>query len=293
MKKFTLTLTFLSVFIFGPIPQDLAKAGDDEFNASGYGVQRTEQEDKLTIPLEKLEEVWAYLKGKYVADKEGLKKLDPLFTSYAEEEEFTDVYFDSPDFKLLETESGVRHRKRINLTDPEDHKSGRELMQVKLNHISENKFERGEIKFDIKHYEDPESAEDLHPMLGIVKKSHRKEFKEVLRGIGLNPVEMKPVLTVKDHRRRVYILKNRNPFISLSVDHVTSELGGKKAEFSEIEPELNEIIFTDADAETKKYMEGTNAKIIGDLLEKFPFIKRDLTPKYNKSFNQLKEQGAF
>jgi adenylate cyclase class IV len=268
-------------------------AADEEFDAHGFGVPRTEQEERLAIPVEKVQEVWSYLQNRYVTDIEHLQKMDPLFSSYASEEDFSDTYFDTSKRQLLQMQGGVRHRKRINLTNPEDPKSGRELIQLKVSGVSNNQLERGEMKFEVKYYDNKKSIDDLHPMLGIVKRSQRDQLKSELTRLGLDPYDMSPVLTIKDRRRRVYILKDKKPFISISLDHATSEVGGKKAEFAEVEEELNEIAFTEASAETKQYMESINAIIINDLKEKFPDIKQDLTPKYNRVYKQLETKGAF
>jgi len=259
-------------------------------SAAGYNKLRIEQEDKLLVPLDKAEEVWEFLHERYVVDRESLKKLDSLFTSYFNEEKFTDTYFDTPDLKLLSMESGVRHRLRVNLTNPDDRKSGRELMQIKLNDLSQNVLERGEIKFDIKRPATKDSPEDNHPMLGIVKSSQREDFKQRLKERGLEPLAMKPILTVHDLRKRIYITRDRKPFLSISLDNASAQIWWAKTKFVEIEPELNEIVFTEADQETKKYMEVILHKISAEIKQQFPYIETNLTPKYNNSFYDLEAQ---
>jgi len=182
-------LYILSFFLFLVLSTMQVVRGEKvDDSAAGYNKLRIEQEDKLLVPLDKAEEVWEFLHERYVVDRESLKKLDSLFTSYFNEEKFTDTYFDTPDLKLLSMESGVRHRLRVNLTNPDDRKSGRELMQIKLNDRSQNVLERGEIKFDIKRPATKDSPEDNHPMLGIVKSSQREDFKQRLKERGLEPL---------------------------------------------------------------------------------------------------------
>jgi adenylate cyclase class IV len=275
------TLMLMSVAVFP------ARAEEEDFSLAGYGARRIEQEEKLSVPLDRKEEVWNFLLAKYVKDPAALKALDPGFTGYHNDELFIDTYFDTPDRKLIAMQSGVRHRKRVNLSDPSDPKSGRELMQVKVNNISANALERAEIKFKIKYPESSASPDDRHPMIGIVKKSQREDFKKELRSIGLDPESMRPELTLQDKRSRIYVLKDEKPFLSISFDHVTADVSGRKAEFVEIEPELNEIAFTEADEPTRRYMEGILQKITQDILSNFHYIRRDLTPKYNKVFEQI------
>jgi hypothetical protein len=267
-----------------------AHADEEDFSAAGFNRLRVEQEGKLLVPLERAEEVWNFLHDRYVMDSAALKELDPLFASYCNDEQFTDTYFDTPDLKLLALESGVRHRRRINLTNPDDTKSGRELMQIKLNDLSQNAPERGEIKFEIKRPANKQSPEDNHPMLGMVKSSQREAFKQRLKEIGLDPFSMKPVLTVRDFRKRIYITRDRKPFMSLSFDTASSVMWWAETKFVEIEPELNEIVFTEADPATKQYMETILHTLTSEIQQQFPFIDNDLTPKYNKSFHNLETQ---
>jgi hypothetical protein len=268
-------------------------AEEEDMSASGFDNMRIEQEEKLLVPMEIGDQVLAFLKARYVDDKARLAELDPRFTSSYDVEDFTDVYYDTPGLELLAMQSGVRHRTRVNLTNPEDRKSGRELMQIKLNNISSNALERGEIKFAIEYEKQPQSAEDRHPMLGIVKKEHRDLLKKRLVGIGLDPLSMRPVLTVRDLRTRVYVLRDGQPFMSISFDQVRSNLLWAEARFIEIEPELNEIAFTDADPETRRYMESVLAQIVGEIRAEFPAIESNLTPKYGKAFHALEAKIPF
>jgi hypothetical protein len=268
-------------------------AEEEDMSAAGYDNMRIEQEEKLFVPMEIQEEVLAWIKHRYVEDKTRLAELDPSFTASFDVEDFTDVYYDGPSLQILAMKSGVRHRKRVNLSRPEDEKSGRELMQIKLNDISSNELERGEIKFAIEYLARPTTPEDTHPMLGIVKKEHRELFKKRLVDIGLDPQSMRPVLTVRDLRTRVYIKRDGKPFMSISFDQARSNLLWGEYHFVEIEPELNEIGFTEADAETRAYMETVLHRVVQDILTKFPDIRQDLKPKYNKAFDRLEEDIPF
>ncbi|MGH7151458.1 MAG: CYTH domain-containing protein, partial [Planctomycetota bacterium] len=258
-----------------------AQSQEDETDAHGYDKLRIEQEDKLLVPAGKVDEVWAFLEERLVRDVDFLRQLDPTFTSTWSEELFHDTYFDTPTLQLHAMRSGVRHRSRVNLSNPADRKSGRQLMQIKRNDISANRLERGEIKFEIEPPQHPNSEEDRHPMLGRVKPEHREPFKQRLAEMGLDPQRMKPILTVRDVRRRVYILRDGKPFMSVSFDQASSDIWWARTAFCEIEPELNEIGFTEADEETRAYMETVLAKVVADIRARFPSITQDLTPKYN------------
>ncbi len=254
---------------------------------------RLENEDKLAIPLEKSGEVWNYLQKHYVEDIAGLAALDPKFSSYSSDEYFVDTYFDSSDLQMLKRQSGVRHRQRTNETNPDDRKSGRELVQVKLKDINDNDLVRGELKFQVEYPTRIKSADDAHPLIGLVTRSERERFKETIRGLGLDPYGMKPIVTFEQHRKRVYLLRSEKPFLSFSLDEVTATRFWANISFTELEPELNEITYTEADVVTRKYMEDVNAKIIEEILKTFPYVHRDLTPKYGKVFSHLGNKLGF
>lgn len=273
--------------VFLLMPTSSLHAEEEDMSASGFDRMRIEQEEKLLVPHEIADDVLAFLKERYVEDKARLYELDPLFTTDVHVEDFIDVYYDTPGLQLLAMQSGVRHRTRFDLTDPDHRKSGRQLMQIKVNDISANALERAEIKFEIEHLAAPRDPEDRHPMLGIVKRKQRESFKKRLMALGLDPWSMRPVLTVRDLRTRVYFNRNGKPFMSISFDQASSKLLWATHHFVEIEPELNEIGFTNADPETRRSMESILAEIVREIRATFPQIRSDLTPKYNKSFFAL------
>ena len=266
-----------------------APARGQQGSAHGTNNLRIEHEDRLFVPLEKSKEVLDFL-HQYFLQQSEITKLDPLLTSYVNVEDFTDLYFDTPSFQALKMKTGIRRRQRFNRTDPNDPKNGRELMEIKLNDITGSNLERGEIKFDIEYTGRSKTDDDNHPMIGAVKPSQRKEFKQWLVKIGLDPNSMKPILTIKDRRTRFYLRRNDRPFMSISHDQASSSLLWAKYEFVEVEPELNEIAFTEADAETRAYMRKIGAQVTGVIAARFPEIKSDLTPKYNRVFTAFESQ---
>ncbi|HVS10819.1 MAG TPA: hypothetical protein VMS76_13185 [Planctomycetota bacterium] len=271
-----------------------AQSQEDRLGAGGFDTLRIEQEDKLTVPPELAPRVWRTLRALLVDDTSFLRSIDPAFTSYWNEELFHDLYYDTPTLDLHGMRSGVRLRRRENLTDPDDRKSGRELVQIKLDGISDHPLERGEIKYEVRR-PDPVTAsgDDLHPLLGPVRRSHRGRLVHRLEQLGLEPRSMRPILTVRDLRQRVYVLREGQPFLSVSFDSASARIWWARAAFFEIEPELNEILFTEADAPTKAYMESVLQRIVDELHALHPEIRQDLTPKYTRSFDLLAERIPF
>lgn len=286
-----LLLLFPSNFLVAKTTQETAAT--QEFSAGEVDVLRIEGEDKIQVPADKGDEVYDFLYSNYVENTAALRKLDPLLSSYASEEKFVDTYFDTSGLRLYATGNGVRYRRRTILSGPDASKDGSELMQIKLSDISQNQLQRAEYKFDIKHYNQAEDADDEHAMIGLVKRSERDAFKQRLTDLGLDPYDMKPILTLTDFRRRIYIYRDGEPFVSFTLDHATSKIWWAKADFLEIEPEMNEIAYTDGDAAMRKYLEDFNDNLIKTLQEKFPYLERDLTPKYSKAIDQLSVQIPF
>lgn len=291
--KFT-NRCFFIVAIFSLLFPTLTSAATSQFGDVGAPLPRIEQEDKLYIPADKIDEVWDFLYNHYVKDTAALKELDPLFTSYADEENFSDTYFDTPNLWLLGKKFGIRHRWRENLTNPEDAKSGRELVQIKVNNISDNPLDRGEFKYEVRFQINYKTPEDNHPLFALLKYADRDDFKKRVENLGIaNPYDLKPILAVKDWRRRIYFNKEGKPFFSFSLDSVSSEIFGVKVGFVELEDELNEVTYTEADEATRYYMQSMRIKTKNEIMAKFPYIKEDLTPKYNKSFDRLENKIPF
>lgn len=291
--KFINRCLFISA-IFSLILPILVSAAPSQFGDVGAPLPRIEQEDKLYVPADKIDEVWTWLYDNYVKNTETLKALDPLFTSYSDQENFSDTYFDTPDLQLLGKKFGIRHRWRSNLTNPEDAKSGRELVQIKVSAITDNPLDRGEFKYEVRSQINYKMPEDNHPLFSLLKYADREDFKKRVESLGIaNPYDLKPILVVNDWRRRIYFNKSDKPFFSFSLDSVSSQMFGVQVSFVEIEDELNEVTYTEADAATRYYMQSIRIKTRNEIMAKFPYIKEDLTPKYNKSFDRLENKIPF
>jgi len=302
MKKISLFLVFLFLVVGtagcggyasmaqpGSGAQPTPTQTSQPVSISGTPV-RIENEAKLVVPSQILEEVWQYMLERLVNDKSFIQSLDPSLDSYWYDELFTDVYYDTPDLAMLGRQSSVRYRTRQNLTDPTQIKSGRELLQIKLSDIDSNTFNRGEIKYNIQIKWKKSDPDSLHPVLGLINPSDRRNFKQVMAQLNIDPYLLKRILVLNQRRRSIYITHNGNAFISLRLDEVTSQMLWAKYSHDEIEPELNEIPYTAANQKTREYMQSIVDKIRDDIMQKFPEVKLDLTPKYNKAFNYFESQ---
>jgi hypothetical protein len=258
---------------------------DGEFGAHGFDVVRVENEAKLSVPRHRTEEVWRWLADRYAApsflDRDG-----HAFRSTFGDERFVDRYFDSPELQLLATQSGVRHRRRVVMEGSAIGKDGRQLVQMKLNRDDASGLERSEIKFEVKQPPGVDLA-DEPSLLALVDADDRAALAQRIAAAGLDPLRLQPILTVDQNRRRVYIADQHGPFATVTLDMVTCSGWWQTLRFTEIELELNEIRYTEADARTREWMCRINARIQDDLAARFPDVGQDQTPKYNKSFALL------
>jgi len=257
---------------------------------SDFSALRIENEAKLVVPKDKIEEIWSYLLDRLVTDKTFIKSLDPGLDSYWYDELFTDVYFDSPDLVMQDHQSGIRYRTRVNLTDPEADKSGKELMQIKINDISQNALSRGELKFDIRSDGKTDDTNDLHPVLGLVKDSDRPGFMDAVTQLGIDPYQLQKILKLEQRRRSIYITRDGSPLMSVRFDEVTSKLLWSSYFHCEIEIEINEIPYTEGSDADRLDMENIQEQIKKDVLQHYPDITLDLTPKYSKAFNYFESE---
>jgi hypothetical protein len=252
---------------------------------------RIEREDRLLVPLEQADRAWAFMLKRFVEDQDFLKSLDPRLSSTSAIELFTDTYFDDPDLTALGMQAGVRHRRRVNLTNPNDRKNGRELVQVKLSGDGVAGLQRTELKWKVRNGSGTSQPGDTHPLLGLIKRAERDSFRERLAEVGLDAEKMHPVLTITDRRQRVYLLLDGQSYISMTLDYASASVWGVRARFVEFEPEPGEIVFTAANQKDRQAMIAIIDRVIGEMTTNFPGLKRDLTPKYNKMMARLEAEN--
>ncbi len=264
-----------------------ASGQTSEFSDTNFDVMRLENEVKLSVPNSISDSVWQFLQTRYQTPNSFLKEIDNAFHSSSAVDLFIDQYYDNEDMQLLKFQYGVRHRSRYVLTDSTDDKHGRQLVQIKIDDVGENTLNRSEYKYKSKPYAIPENSLDGHPFFGRVHKGHREQISRRLHDHGIDPLKLVPSIKIEQLRKRIYISYGHEPFATLTLDSVTAVFNGETAQFTELELELNEINYTQADPISRHKMETVNDMIKGDLLAAFPSIEQDQTPKYNKAFEAL------
>jgi hypothetical protein len=247
---------------------------------------RIEYEVKLQVPLDQLDEVWAWLQARY-ADASWLDQGGYVFVAAFGDEDFNDTYFDTPDLRLLARYGGARHRVRVIHSGPAERKDGRQLFQIKLDRSDVTGLARSEIKFQVPSDENDRSRDTTHPMLRLISRADRDEFEATFRALGLDPYEMRPVLTLKQHRRRVYLSDQAGAFATLTLDLCSTDSWGANLTWAEIELELDENRYTEANAAERDRTEQVIEAVQADLQHAFPAIIQDQQPKYNTAFQAI------
>jgi hypothetical protein len=259
-------------------------SAQDEAKAGGHDVLRLENEIKLNVPAELKDSVWRYLSARYAGNSFFLKAIDESFNCQFAEELFVDQYFDDKHFRAMAAGHGVRHRSRLVLSDPHSTKNERELIQVKVNDIdADDDLSRGEYKYPLPSAALQTAYGQRQPLLRLVKTEYRQDLLQRLKQYGLNAHSLYPTIRLEQLRKRVYVSRGIEPFATLTLDEVAAHYDGAQHQFVELELELNEIGFTESDAEARAEMQRINALMQSDLLERFPAIVQDQTPKYNKA----------
>ncbi len=252
-----------------------------------FSQKRIETEYKLSIPASKLDTVWKYLKDKYSDNKLFLKSSDSGFYVLISDEYFKDIYFDNNQLQLLSGKNGIRYRTRKVLSDSNNRKNNRELIQIKISSANGDDLTREEYKYHVAHYNTQESAEDGHSFLGLIKRKDRSEVIEKLKLLNIDAYSLKPTVLVNQNRKRICINKGEATIYGISLDEVTAEYNDQHSNFIEVEIEVNEIEFTNADLAGRRQMEKIIGEIKSQILQDFPEIKLDQLPKYNKSYDRL------
>lgn len=281
-----LSLMLIVIALLALAPVAAAQDGTSPAVQDGEGV-RIESEIKLKVPLAQVDTVWDWLQERY-ADASWLDQKGHTFYATFGNENFVDTYFDTPTLEMLGERSGIRHRVRDVISGSAIAKDDRQLMQIKLNRSDDpSGVARSEIKFDVAPLSQVRNNDDVHPMIGLVDRTQRQQMKDTLQQLDIDPYRLSPVLTLEQNRRRVYVNDQLGPFATLTLDLCKTSSWGVDERWGEMELELNEIRFTEADEATRQAMEQIVVAIQSDVQRAFPEIEQDQTPKYNTTFERI------
>jgi hypothetical protein len=280
-----------------PDPQDAPafRPNQEQHTSRGYGADSARIDSQITfrIPDGQAQAVYEYLKGKYVGKSGILADQFPGINLHGQQMSdvslFTDEYFDTPAFDLFRTRNSARHRTRLNTTNPEDRKSGRELVQMKI--TPPGKFTlRSEYKYKVERSGKRKSIDDLHPLISLVSKPLREDFKKVFTDAGIDPYSLKHVFTIHQTRSRGYFNWDDTNIMSFSVDEGSASILWAEGRFASVDLGLVEIAYTEGDEAKREKMWAIRDAIVQDLLDHFPDLTQTSDSKYGIVLNQLMSQ---
>lgn len=247
---------------------------------------RIENEYKLSLPCDKSESVWHYLKQTYPNKKE---LADRNLTASFSVEIFKDTYFDTPDLKMLKMLGGIRRRHRLFVDQTDHPKHNRSLVQIKLSRPLDRSTNRSEIKFKTdKKFKHLPKWTRLDKIV-----EDKNAFRSELKKLGIDVNNLGYALELSQERRRVYLHQGESSYATLTLDLVDSTRWFHSIGFCEIELELNEIRYTQALPQKRAEMQKGLDLIKNDLTRDLPFLIQDQTPKYNKTLEAFSKKHSY
>lgn len=274
-----------------PKTKEVTVFNQETHAARGEGIDsaRVDSQVTLSIPFEQAEEVYQYLRDKYVARDGILKEEFPSLHISGQEMSdvsiFTDEYFDTPELTLYKNKNSVRYRTRLNTTNPNDRKSGRELVQMKITPPGHFNF-RTELKYKVNP---PDYTNETHPLLRLLTKDDRDDCIKAFAETGIDARTLMHIFTIKQKRSRVYINLEKENIMSFSVDQGSTTLLGGEGKFASVDAGLVEITFTEASKEKRELMWKIRETMLKDLVEHFPRLTLNEDSKYSIILDQLLE----
>lgn len=235
----------------------------------GQSNSRLENEFKLSVPISLEDSVWQFLQDDFIKEN-GIKNFS------LSEEKFIDRYFDSKNEDLKNDEAGLRFRQRYI-----DEILEKELIQLKLP-IDENGIVREEIKYeksDKLSFDDPFSR---HELLKYLNQNDRDDLEFHLTPYKIRLGQIKKIESLVQKRKRIYLFDEEDIALATVTLDKVSNLKFPFHHFTELEIELNEIRYTQADSLEKANLEHLSHNIKSSITNRFTQLVVDQTPKYNK-----------
>jgi hypothetical protein len=243
-----------------------------------YNQTLLESQQKYLVPAGLADSLWHYLQRRY--QTRSLKKINPNYSAQALVETYLDEYYDDAAYTLLRHQHGLRLR-RVFSGKAVD----RQFIQLKISKRPRLRELRREIKFNINDQPDKHGGDPGHPFLRLVRAADRRQLEAALRALQVQSRELRPVLTLLQQRRRLYLRDRGNELAIISLDAVTTEDG--QTSFYELELALDEPTYTGADVRQRQRLSQVTELLQLDLAARFPQLRQDPHPKYNKMYDLL------
>ena len=114
---------------------------------------------------------------------------------------------------------------------------------------------------------------------------------ERLKDLAVEASRLRPILSIRQERRRIYFRQNGNQFFTLTLDLARAKKLWIRGRFAQLDIEIGEIAFTQAsNAERQKFLQ-IQKELQTLLISKFPNIQRNYNPKIVQMFTVIRGQG--
>ncbi|MGV3641054.1 MAG: hypothetical protein ACO1NZ_11080 [Adhaeribacter sp.] len=247
----------------------------------GYNRPLQTYQQKYLVPEHLADSLWRYLLRTY--HTRALQKVDPRFTVQPLQETYVDEYFDDARQTLQRHQHSLRLR-RIFAGKHVD----RSWIQLKTSPRPRLRPGRQLIYFNLNDRPDKHAQNPGHPFLRLVRQADRRQLDSLLAALNVHPPDLRPVLSLYQQRRQLYLRHNGNDLALLSLDGVSSEDG--QARFYELELTVEESRFARPDVRQRQRLSQVLEMVQLDLSRYFPALRQDPRPKYNK-LQDLLHQG--
>jgi len=247
--------------------------------ADAQSGDRVDSEYRYVVPEGQVEDLWDYMKTAF--SKTALAVMDSSLSSWGQEEDFYDLYFDTKEKTLLKNNAGIRFRRRY-LRDS----LLKTLVQLKMAGNDSSGRARREIKF--KAYDDVNKKDRraMHSFWRHIRPKDRDAVNLQLAAFRITGDDLREELKLKQTRRRMYIAQNGVPLMTFTLDRVASYRFPFPS-FTDLELEINEMRFSQAGYEEKERLEKFSRKIRDQILLRFPELKQDQRSKYQQMYERL------
>ena len=271
---------------------------DQSTHVAGYGANaaRVDSQITLTVPEDQVEKLYQYLRETYIDHNDLMKERFPSLDIRGENKidisEFTDEYYDTTNLDLDKSSNSARYRTRVNTTNLNDPKSGRELVQVKATPPGQFDY-RTELKFKVENKivsQKNMTRDDTTQLLKLVNNNERGDFKKALEIVGVDPYSLRKIFTIKQKRGRVYVDWNSKNFLSFSVDQGGANKSFATGKFSSVDIGLVEDVYTPASTGERDKMWEIRDYMVEDLIKKFPNLHQTESSKYSIVLDQIRQR---
>jgi hypothetical protein len=222
---------------------------------------------RFAVPETQADTLWKYLQQNFAPLKD---PQNPKNTGI-EEEQLTDLYFDTPDKKLLNRNLALRQRLFISAEGRKQH------LQLLIPARPGAVLEYQAI---FKHNKRPDKGKAFtsHPLLKLLRKKDRPLLDSLLRLHQIEVNSLQTALEISQDRRRFPVMKNRNAWLIITLTHL--EVQAPEQQHIQLQIEADPEALKHADpAVLQQLMKATDA-LAKQFTDRFPALKQERKQEY-------------